>query len=245
MADFKTKLYFSTEENFFENLKKLLGNDLLFYCVTGGLARNEVIPGWSDIDTLIVCSQLDIKTITGIKESLSKNDSNIKIGTTFYSLEEFNSYKFQDPKTFNIIRNIQKNRYKPRIYNKRVYLRNIDNELINDINKIQFTKDLHSFKRELIKYPDYSERDIYRFLTYMLRVLLFCNNVYPDGYKETWIEAERILANLPLKNILPEQIMNFTENRHERFLSYVEFLNWLKKNDIFINNKLGYERMAK
>ena len=46
--------YFETEKNIFELLKKSLGTRLLFYCLTGSLARGKPVPGWSDIDILLV-----------------------------------------------------------------------------------------------------------------------------------------------------------------------------------------------
>jgi len=238
MEESKIEKYFSTEESFFNDLKKSLGDDLLFYCVTGSLARKEVIPEWSDIDTLIVCSDLDLKTLTNIKEAIDRNNSNIKIGITLYSLKEFNSYNSQDPKTYNVIRNILSNRYLPKIHNNRVILKKIDNKISNNLNRVEFLKDLHSFKRELIKYPDYSERNIYRFLTYMLRVLLFYKNIYCDGYIETWNEAGKVFTDLPFQKILPEDILHLVNDRQDRFLGYVNFLEWLnneKRSGVHIN----------
>jgi len=49
--------YQKVENDFFNFLDSRLSNELLFYCVTGSLARKNIIANWSDIDILIVFNE--------------------------------------------------------------------------------------------------------------------------------------------------------------------------------------------
>ena len=67
----------------------------------------------------------------------------------------------------------------------------------------------------------------------MLRVLLFFNDVYPDGYAETWNEALVKFKDLPFKKILPLDIMSSDKNKLKRYKDYTKFLKWISKKDFF------------
>src|SRR3989344_4457129 len=92
--------YIKTEEQFYKALSSSILKDICLYCVTGSLGRDEVIPGWSDIDVLIVIKDYKKTTFECINNALSKINSGIKIGTTTFSIEEFNHQYFKDPKTY-------------------------------------------------------------------------------------------------------------------------------------------------
>src|SRR3989344_5893549 len=111
--------YFETEKNIFELLKKSLGTRLLFYCLTGSLARGKPVPGWSDIDILLV---VDVYSpdFFALLESVAMMGE-IKVGMTFYSLEEFNERYFRDPKTHAALELIEKGIYIPRIISDEVF----------------------------------------------------------------------------------------------------------------------------
>ena len=58
--------YEKIEETFFRNIRDSLGENLALYCVTGSLARKDIIPGWSDIDILVVIKQYSFEIFTAI-----------------------------------------------------------------------------------------------------------------------------------------------------------------------------------
>lgn len=53
--------YKETEEAFFDYLSKNLKENLFFYAVTGSVSRDDIIPGWSDIDMLVVIQEYNKK----------------------------------------------------------------------------------------------------------------------------------------------------------------------------------------
>ncbi len=225
----KTK-YYKTEREFYENLKRELGKKLLFYCPTGSIARKEIIPGWSDIDVVIVFNEWNKDVFSSIDKSLAKNKSGIKIGITFYSLAEFNSYKFQDPKTFNIIYNIKTGRYSPTVHDPSVKLNNCRADTFEIIKMVEFNKTLHNYKRELLLYPKFNERVAYKELILMVRILLMKKNVITDGYKEVLEASSKLLKDLPFPRITPQEIMKHPESAGDRYIGYINFLSWLEKN---------------
>ncbi len=229
MEKIGSQLYYNAEEKFFINLKKKLGKNLLFYCATGSIARRDVIPGWSDIDVLIVCKVWNKTVFKALNQSLALNKSGIKIGTTLYSLSEFNAYVFQDPKTFIAIENILDGKYLPRIHDKLVVLKKMDKILAKSISIVGFAKTLHLFKRELLLYPSFNERSAYKLLTIMLRVLLLQKKIVTDGYESVWSIAKIYLPKFKIPQILPQDIINNRKGHFKRFGYYMEFLSWLEK----------------
>lgn len=229
MEKINTQIYFDTEEEFYNNLKDKLDGGLLFYCVSGSVGRKEPIPGWSDIDIVFICKNWNKKVFAALHESLSLNKSGIKIGTTFYALNEFNSYKFQDPKTFNLIYSIHSGRYSPRLHDISVKLKNFDLKTTFDFNIVEFNKTLHMFKRELSHYPEFDERLAYRSLRIMLRILLMKEDIMTDGYKEVFETASKIFNDLDFTKITITEIMEEPKNQQDRYEKYINFLLWVEK----------------
>lgn len=229
MQNLATQVYYDVEEKFFNNLKDRFGGNLLFYCVSGSVGRKEPIPNWSDIDIVFICKNWSKEVFTALHDSLNLNKSGIKIGTTFYVLDEFNSYKFQDPKTLNLIYNIHRGRYSPKLHNVDVILKHFDIETIFDLNVIEFNKTLHSFKRELSHYPEFDERFTYRSLRIMLRILLMKNGLMTDGYEEVFATASKVFDDLPCSMISVKEIMEEPEKQPARYEKYINFLVWLEK----------------
>jgi len=221
--------YYEVEEQFFSNLRKKSTDNLLFYCATGSLARKEIIPNWSDIDIILIYGTWNEHVFSLLRETLFLNTTQIKIGATLYSLNEFNSYKYQDPKTFNAIRNIIRGVYTPRIWDQSVIVREMRPERIKEINRVEFAKTLHSFKRELLQYPELNERAVYKALTIMLRILLTEKGLATDGYSNIWKNIDKVFANLPLPHLTPQEILLHPEKIEERFIHYVNFLKWIEK----------------
>ena len=59
--------YFKCEEKFFANLTLVENNNILFYCVTGSLARNDLTLGWSDIDIILVIKKFTPQLFVNLK----------------------------------------------------------------------------------------------------------------------------------------------------------------------------------
>lgn len=215
-------IYYQTEEQFFNSLKDVFGGDLLFYCTTGSSGRKDVIPEWSDIDTIFVFENWEEDTLRKIDEVLSRNKTSIKIGTTFYSLSEFNSRTHLDPKTFNALRHIQRGVYAPRVADSRVDQSPIAEEEYKTMVRVNFTEELHAFKRELLLYPRFDEKKAYKMLTIILRALLLEKGIEVEGYHAIWGKAEALGLELPV--ITPEIIMQRPQEIDQRYRIYLKLL---------------------
>jgi hypothetical protein len=92
---------------------------------------------------------------------------------------------------------------------------------------------LHTFKRELLLFPNYNERTVYKMLTTMLRILLITEkDVTPDGYKAIWEEAKARFATLSLPVLLPQEIILRPDKSVERYTIFIRFLSWIEQQRI-------------
>lgn len=222
--------YQELEESFFKKINNYFNSRLIFYCVTGSTARIQNINDWSDIDIVMVFDSISKHDLESIQSTIDKLNSPIKIGITSYSKEDIEK-KLIDPKTGNLFRNIKSGRYTPRIDSiDFVKTLNLTDSYVLELNRVEFAKDMHSFRRELMRGDDGDERKIYKLLTYMMRVLLFYSGHLVDGYFETW---EKVLGlGLVEKDyiVFPAQIINDTVPRQERIAKYYYLYAFLEKN---------------
>jgi hypothetical protein len=220
--------YLNIERDLFSNLKNEFGNSLLLYCVTGGLGRKEIIKNWSDIDIVLVFNlRFNSAFYTRFKKIIDKKYP-IKIGCTFYSLNEFKNTPYKDAKTLHAISLIKAGVYSPRINNAKIQLKNIDTSLISNYDLTDFANSLHEFKRILISYPNFDEKKLvktqYRMMKIMLRRLGF--KVY--GYKDTNTTFTKTFPNFK-KIVTPEIVINNTLTLRQRYVYYLAFLNYIEK----------------
>ena len=236
------KQYQKIEENFFEFLNSKLSNELLFYCVTGSLARESIIAEWSDIDILIVFIEYNEKVFETLSAALKNNKSNIKIGTTFYSIDEFIAKNiFKDPKTICSLELINSGIYNPRKCKKHIF-NNI--KKIVDLNfsswssVISFAMILHEYKRALLSYENIDEKKVYKLLNTLLKILLMQKGLKVLSYEDVLNEAKGSLEGFDFKIELPQKILKNKEDVNMRKKEYIKILNWLKNTNMHnFNNK--------
>ncbi|MDP3800434.1 MAG: hypothetical protein Q8Q90_03365 [bacterium] len=228
MASSTLEKYSEVEENFYNDLMGFVGRDLLFYCVTGSLGRKDVISDWSDIDIILVFQKLDESTLDYLSKAIKLNKTDIKIGTTFYSLKEWNVYKFQDPKTFDAMHYVFSGIYSPRISNSKVLLNQFPIEMLNTVNRISLSSELCILKRALLDKQE--EKIIYKRLSTILRIFLLDRGVIAGGYQDVWNKSKIYFTDFPLSQITPEEIMISPEKYIERTKHYFRFLEWLGGN---------------
>ena len=224
------KEYEQVEQSFYEDLLSQFKGDLVFYSATGSLARGDIIPKWSDIDVIFVFKKWNTSTFRNISTALLNNKSSIKIGTTFYSVNEFNNRSNLDPKTFNALRFIADGLYKPRVCYKQVNITNPTDEVIEKVNAVEFSKNLHSFKREILKGTvDSSEYIMFKTLTIMFKIMLLRKGVRLDGYKKIWKKAFTDFDLGEMEIITPEIILESPQMKEARINVYINFLVWLEQ----------------
>ncbi|OGI95463.1 hypothetical protein A2917_02800 [Candidatus Nomurabacteria bacterium RIFCSPLOWO2_01_FULL_42_17] len=223
--------YTNTENNFFASILKFFGEDLLLYCVTGSLSRNEVIPRWSDIDVLMVMKECNLVTLSKIENTLKQTQTNIKIGVTFYSLSEFNNLFFKDSKTYLSIRYISEKYYIPRILSSEIKIQLLPEEMFRHNDAFEFARFVHDLKRELLIKDIRNERKVYKLSITLLKIALRQRGVVALGYKETIEKAEKNLPNFSEIHIMePEEVMAKPEKIVERYETYGRIIEWVTKN---------------
>ncbi|MEK7117633.1 MAG: nucleotidyltransferase domain-containing protein [Patescibacteria group bacterium] len=221
--------YQAVEKSFFEDIKSIVGSNLLLYCVTGSLARNDIIIDWSDIDVLLVFEDYNEKVFSALNYALSRNKTNIKIGTTFFSFIEFISSDFyKDPKTHHTMRLICSDFLKPRIISDRIKLHEPSKHVTEWFSRVSFTEILFDLKRKLIVYDADQEKAVFKDISILIKIILFCQNGdICFGYKETFDKAKKYLSGFVFDLELPSEILNTPHLAGERRHIYINFLNWL------------------
>lgn len=225
--------YLNAENEFFENIQTKFGKSLLLYCLTGSLARKEIIPGWSDIDIMLVFDKYEsamFQQLNNLVEDIKLRYS-IKVGITFYSLHEFNSMRFQDPKTYLAMHFINKGMLIPKIKDIKIIIENIEDELLKTVSIAEMTKQLHAMKRDLMNYSIESEKKIYKCMVTIIKNILTIKGELPLGYLDAFEKIQEYYSNDFKEIILPEDILGDPGKSEERKKYYVNFLNWLNNNN--------------
>lgn len=236
--------YHSVEKSFFRDIKNKAGSQLLLYCVTGSLTTNNIIPGWSDIDVMLVFENYNKGIFDALNYALNRNKTNIKIGTTFFSFFEFTSSDFyKDPKTHQTIELIYNGLFRPRVINKRIKLHKSPKNISEWFERVSFTEVLCDLRRKLITYNADQEKAILKNISTLIKIILFCQsgNICL-GYKEIFDNAKKHLSGFIFNFKLPSEILATPHLTMERRQVYINFLNWLANYPIMHNNKTGRSR---
>lgn len=227
------KQYQNIEDKFFQKLLKLEGKNLLFYCITGSLAYNNLIQGWSDIDILMVFGKYSTSLFRHINEALEDSKKIIKIGTTFYSLNEFNHLMyFKDPKTCHAIELIKKGVYIPKIKAKTVILPSIDKETLKIYDMVDMAKYLHNIRRQLLYRFEFDEYLVYKQIFAILKILLYRQDILVFGYQDTILKSKKYLFDFKFNLPLPKELIKFPNKKNDRYGIYLGLLNWLKEYNL-------------
>lgn len=220
--------YNKIEKEFFLSAKKAFGKSLVLYCVTGGLGRKEIIKDWSDIDILLVFkTEFDHKFWKVLQKITSKKYP-IKIGCTFYTLDEFKNTPYKDTKTLLSIILMKAGVYSPRIISKQLNLNKLDISLRPSFDLADFADGLHELKRELLLYPELNEKKIVKVIYKMMKIILRRAGFESYGYKDTANNFARAFPDFKAI-ISPETVVNDLMPFKERYESYIKFLQYIKK----------------
>lgn len=224
------KDYIEKEEEFFKNLALYAKQDICLYCNTGSLSRDETIPGWSDIDILLVIKEYNQNIFETISTALEKSGNDIKIGVTVFSLSEFNHVYFKDSKTYISIKLIGDGYYHPRIMKPEVQLLSQDKILKKYMDISDFSRVSHDIKRELFKKEAFDEKKVYKLITILLKICLYQRGIITLGYKQTVASAKNNLPEFQINIPEPEAILANPEGKKNRYQIYLQVLEWVKKS---------------
>lgn len=224
------KNYVEKEEEFFNNLALDAEHDIYLYCNTGSLGRGEIIPGWSDIDILLVIKEYSQVIFKSIANALQKAGNDIKIGITIFSLEEFNHAYFKDSKTYISIKLISDGYYRSRIMKSEIQLLLQDKTLKKYMDITDFSRFSHDIKRELLKKEGYDEKKVYKLITNLLKICLYQRGIVTLGYKDTIASATDSLPGFKIRIPEPETVLADLKGKKGRYQIYLQILEWLRKN---------------
>jgi Nucleotidyltransferase domain len=223
--------YAEIETRFFTLLSEALGERLLLYCVTGSLARKEILGGWSDIDIFVVVDTYDRAVFEVLKDSLKNNQSQVKIGVTLMVPQELARTFPKPSRLYDVIDCIRTGTYIPRIYNVDAVLLEVqDEQQIRSSNRSEFGFFLQFFKKSLMAGPnDYNEQEAHKNLTILLKILLREKGIKAYSYDDVArdIDSLRIL-NYAFKT--PSKILESPSERGTRYNDYLGLLEWINKN---------------
>src|SRR3990167_8923570 len=205
--------YFETEKNIFELLKKSLGTRLLFYCLTGSLARGKPVPGWSDIDILLV---VDVYSpdFFALLESVAMMGE-IKVGMTFY---------FLDPKTHAALELIEKGIYIPRIVSDEIDLNSISISQKILVDTVEFSNILHLAKRSILSEKG-GVHDSIKKVIVLMRIILKQYNIWPVISEEVFAEMVQKFPDFPVVDKSVDSI--YYDEWKERSILIFE---WIRTN---------------
>ena len=233
MSSVVQKKYRTVEKDFFYFLSENLKDDLLFYAVTGSVARSDIIPGWSDIDVLIIIKKYNKKSISIIEKALTRNFSKIKIGLTFFSYSGFiNEELCKDPKTLYSFDLIEQKICKPRVIDQRIkhiILKIRQQKISSWYDTASFAVVLHDYKRALLSRGGHDEKTIFKKLTTLLKIILKQKGIVSHGYDDVFKLSKNKLRGFNIFFEKPTHILQNPDAFHKRDGEYIKFLDWLER----------------
>lgn len=218
--------YARVESDFFREATRLMGDNLLLYCVTGSLGRNHIVPNWSDIDILLVVERYDSATLAAIQQAIYRTKSPIKVGTTSYSRPEFGNLELLDTKTLLAIRGMRRGVYTPRVRATSLRMPHPTERLIRAREEARFPELLHMYKRCIQEYSPQGERKLYKQMTDLLKIAIRrqAANVDPLSYEEVLVGARTYLEGCSDILFLPRAIMEDEPPAARRLQLYYKIL---------------------
>lgn len=188
--------------------------------VTGSVNRGCVYDRWSDIDLIIVLRDGNNQEA---RNEISRivNKCKVKVGTTVYSKEEFESL-LVDYKTMAAIYDINRGAYKPTIIDSELKIPMVTREDIIT-RAYQLIPDmLHSMRRFTYTSVKVDYIKLFKDLSHFMRTLDWANDVYPMDYQDVAKKFFQIYGNV-----------EYTPNDFLR--SHVTGENVDEQNEILLN----------
>lgn len=226
-----TNDYLAIEEKFYSLLSKKI-NNLSLYCVTGSLARNSVIPNWSDIDILIGVRDYNENTLKLLAEAIDEMRSPIKIGVSIYSNTELQSEAAIDTKTIHSIRSIMSGDFRPRLLSNDLRLKAARTALVIERDSAVQAELMHTVKRCLEDRDPSNERELYKSIVTIIKILgrRFNNDFSVSSYDDVVVLADKMMLQSSIKFFNPDVIVSSSISYEARLDVYNQIFKWFIKH---------------
>ncbi|MBN1275581.1 nucleotidyltransferase domain-containing protein [Candidatus Woesearchaeota archaeon] len=165
-----------------EKIKSDLKEDLYLITVTGSGGRGEIIRGWSDLDLLIVTDGKTEIVLNYINDAV--NDAEIKVGTTVYTKNEFESGKV-DSKTKYHLELLQDGTLTPILIADELLIPNIPSEKRKQAHSVLLPNLIHGLRRSLYNKTDFDKHVAAKTISNIMKFVLSKRDLLVKGYEQT------------------------------------------------------------
>lgn len=215
--------------------KEELADNLLSITLGGSGGKNNIIPGWSDLDIYIVLRNSDIAQINKLRNRLSKNK--IHIGLTFYDLYELEN-NLIDFKTKIMIYEKHNYNVNPTLYGQD-YFKDVSYQEVYENDLLNYPHVLQMFKRmylEVLNNERKIDKNYVKKMLVLVKCILSSQKVFVYGYKETFEEYFKIVYNNDLIKF-DLKLLSDLENNQEYFLNLSQTLiDYTDNEEVFKKN---------
>ncbi len=235
--------------DFIHKIRKYFCDKLLLLVVTGSGGKSKIIEGWSDLDFLIVLKYFSLKDNSEIARLV--NISPIKIGTTIYSKQEFESGLVDSKTVFNL-ELIRKKIIIPIILQNNLEFPYFTNTDRKKLHIILLPNIIHELKRKLDYKNEHNLRPIAKSIdTIMKFIISISSKKLISGYKEVQDEFYKLFPSCPkVYNVFELLEKNDIETYCSQcwnFLSFITTKDIFNKHQISIsvntsNNPIPYQK---
>lgn len=172
-------------DEYVEDIKEKLENQLELLLVIGSSSSPKVIPKWSDIDVVLVINNYTFEIIEKIK--LLSNSYDVKIGTTIYTKKEFDALNI-DPKTFYHLYLLNNDKIKLQYISNDLILPTITYEDIKRTHLPYLLWRIHIYKRQFLYDTLTKEqiKNLYKMIYLIMKAILVLDKEFPRNYDETF-----------------------------------------------------------
>jgi adenylate kinase family enzyme len=210
---------------FCNSCKELLTNNLKLILLHGSCQRATVISGFSDIDLILVVKINDQKVRKILNKIINNCNTNIKIGTTVYSLDEILALHI-DGKTLLALYKLKYKSISALYLANDISLPVIDYGMIIQRCKSALPEQIHTLRRLLYSQncSDSYYDNLFKVTSHIMRMLLLICKIDPDSYEDVF----QITATT--YNLKPYNVHNFFGGDKKSIFQYSNYFADILQN---------------
>lgn len=179
--------YSETINKFCNSCKDILEHNLKLILLHGSCQRGTVIAGFSDIDLILIVEKNNQKVREILNKIIIKCNTNIKIGTTVYSLQELLSLHV-DVKTLFALYKMNCKLMSALYLENNILFPFIDYGMIIQRCKDALPEQIHVLRRLLYaeEHSDSYYENLFKVTSHIMRILLLICRIDPDSYEDVF-----------------------------------------------------------